>query len=165
MHGLAVVTERLLREPLWITALLGALSPSVSVRVQRHSLDSKPLAPLLEFGCAVTATNGPQVWKQRASRWQAAQNHLDFIAEMDHRETASLLASVGNRSVGKVNIFRVKVRNVGLGPAKMPAQFVKASSLLVFFTPNDEEMFFNDDRSFGLVVDFRPEAFRYERPR
>src|ERR1043166_385914 len=83
---------------------------------------------------------------------------------MDHRETASLLARVSNRAVGEVNILCLQVRDVGLRPAEVPAQFVKAPSLLVSFTPNDEEMFFHGDRSFGLVVDFRPEAFRNERP-
>jgi hypothetical protein len=83
---------------------------------------------------------------------------------MDHRETASLLARIGNRPVGEVNILCFQVRDVGLGPAQMPAQFVKAPSLRVSFTSNDEEMFVHGDRSFGLVADFRPEAFRNERP-
>ena len=41
MHGLAVVAQSHLREPLRVAASLGAFRPGVAVAVERHALDSK----------------------------------------------------------------------------------------------------------------------------
>ena len=49
MHGLAVVTERFLREPFRIAALFGALRPRVAIGMQRDALEFETLAALLKF--------------------------------------------------------------------------------------------------------------------
>jgi hypothetical protein len=42
MHRFAVVTKSLLREPLRVAAVLGALCPSVAVGMQRDAFNSTP---------------------------------------------------------------------------------------------------------------------------
>lgn len=58
MHGLGIVTERLLREALRITALQRAFGPRVPVRVKRYTFDVQPFAALFEFGSAISRPDG-----------------------------------------------------------------------------------------------------------
>ena len=61
MHRLAVVAERLLREPFRVAALLGALRPSVAVGMKGDALDAESRAALLEFRGAVATADGLEI--------------------------------------------------------------------------------------------------------
>jgi len=164
MHRLAVVAQRLLCKPLRVAALLGAFGPGITVGMQRHTLDTKPPATLLELSRTVATPDGLQVGKQRAGVWQTAKNRLDLFAKVDHRETAGLLACVGDGSVAPINILRFQVGDVSLRAAEMPAQLVKAPPLRILFALQDELMLLDGDRSFGLKTNFWPEALGNDRP-
>src|ERR1700722_4537669 len=165
MHGLAVVSECFLCEPLRVAAYLAPFRPGIPIRMKGDAFDAKSLTTLLELRGAVTGANCLQIWKQWACRVQTAQNRLDVRAEMNHDQTARFLSGVSDCLVGPVNVFRLEIGNVGLRAAQMPAQFVEAAPLRVLFPLNDELMFVAGDGALVLVAHFRPEALRNERPR
>jgi hypothetical protein len=67
MHGLAVVSQCLLRKAFRHSARLGPFRPSVAVAVQRHADNAKLAATRGKFHGAVASTHTGQVRKQRAS--------------------------------------------------------------------------------------------------
>jgi hypothetical protein len=60
MHRLAVMSKRLLREPLRVAALFGALRPGVTIRMQGDTFDAQTLAALFELGRPVAAADRSQ---------------------------------------------------------------------------------------------------------
>jgi hypothetical protein len=49
--------------------------------VQGHAFDTKPAAPLLEFGRPVGRSDGYQIWKEWSYGGAAAQNSLNGLIE------------------------------------------------------------------------------------
>jgi hypothetical protein len=103
VNGLAVVSEGFLCKPLWVTADFSPLRPCVTVRVQRHALDTQSIASLLEFRGAVATANGLQIGKQWAGCRHLPQDGFNFRAKMNHGQTAGFLPVVSDGLVGPVN--------------------------------------------------------------
>jgi hypothetical protein len=61
MHRLAVVAERLLREPFRVAALLGAFGPSVAVGMEGDPLNAESQTALFEFCGAVATADGLEI--------------------------------------------------------------------------------------------------------
>lgn len=81
IYRLGIVSQRLLRKPLRVATLERPLRPSVTVGVQRYTLDLKACATLPELGRPISGANRSQVRKERPVCRPPPQNRDDFIAE------------------------------------------------------------------------------------
>ena len=132
--------------------------------MERNPLDAQPFTALFELRGTVARPNGLEIWKQRARGIQAMENCVDVRSEMNDRDAAGFLLGIADSLVGPVNVFRLKIGDVGLRTAEMPTQIVEAAPLRVLFPLNDELMFLPGDGSFVFETDFWPKALGNERP-
>ena len=98
VNGLAVVSERFLRESLWVTALLGAFRPSITVRMQRDAQDAQTHAAAFEFFGTVLFHPQGNLRQQKSSGRERAQDGFHRRTEMNKRRSSSFFAGVSNHA-------------------------------------------------------------------
>src|SRR5580693_4212303 len=81
MHGFAIMPQVFHRKTFGITGGLRPFRPSVTVTVQRDTLDAKSVAPLLELRRPVVGADGSQIRKQRAGARQVPENFRHVYSE------------------------------------------------------------------------------------
>jgi hypothetical protein len=113
----------------------------IAIGMERHPFNSKPLAALLEFGCAIFFFHRTQIRKEGTGFWKVLQNIFNRMSKANLRRRAAspgrFLSKEGDNLTFHVDVLSFKARKVRLRSSEVPGKFVIRPALWVSFPVDD----------------------------
>ena len=152
MHGLALVTQRLLRVAFGVTHGLGALSPGITIGMQTDTDNPEALALIPEPRRPGRRSKLGPVWKQRAALRQSLQNRRDLLVKAEDGRRAGLAPVIAYEQILPVHILGLERNQVDLRRAHVPGQFKERLAFRVNLRSDDCLMFLPGNAALLAVV-------------